>query len=205
MVYQERCPWRPACFGCRLTTSAFCCEEVLIETFVGHHASPAPGAAHTLCPLLSAAVPQEGALGCRSSKGLGFGEVIRWSYCVNGILLAIVRPARVWSSQPVHGQFPLSKGQCLLNIWGSCPKLRVPSILHVAFLLGLHVSDMLPLRLQIFVMSSHRIQQRGYDTLFKYTTANPKSAISIFVKKFPAKLQVGLHMSAHISPGARGP
>ena len=57
-------------------------------------------------------------------------------------------------------------------------------------------------RLQIFVMSSHRIQQRGYDTLFKYTTANPKSAISIFVKKFPAKLQVGLRTSVHILPGA---
>ena len=51
-------------------------------------------------------------------------------------------------------------------------------------------------------MSSHRIQQRGYDTLFKYTTANPKSAISIFVKKFPAKLQVGLHTAVHILSGA---
>lgn len=51
-------------------------------------------------------------------------------------------------------------------------------------------------------MSSHRIQQRGYDTLFKYTTANPKSAISVFVKKFPTKLQVGLHTSVDLSaPG----
>lgn len=53
--------------------------------------------------------------------------------------------------------------------------------------------------LKIFVMSSRRIQQRGYDTLFKYTTANPKSAISVFVKKFPTKLQPLAYMGLHIS------
>lgn len=47
---------------------------------------------------------------------------------------------------------------------------------------------MLPL--QIFVLSSSRIQQRGYDTLFNYTTANPKSGVSKFVKQFPLKRQV---------------
>lgn len=48
-----------------------------------------------------------------------------------------------------------------------------------------------PLYLQIFVLSSSRIQQRGYDTLFNYTTANPKSGVSKFVKQFPLKTQVG--------------
>ena len=44
--------------------------------------------------------------------------------------------------------------------------------------------------MQIFVLSSSRIQQRGYDTLFNYTTANPKSGVSKFVKQFPPKAQV---------------
>ena len=76
-------------------------------------------------------------------------------------------------------------------------KLMVPSIPLVASYLACMPETGCPC-LQIFVMSSHRIQQRGYDTLFKYTTANPKSAISIFVKKFPAKLQVGLHVSVQV-------
>ena len=56
---------------------------------------------------------------------------------------------------------------------------------------------------QIFVLSSSRIQQRGYDTLFNYTTANPKSGVSKFVKQFPIKTQVytvvtlSLEYSAH--------
>lgn len=44
--------------------------------------------------------------------------------------------------------------------------------------------------MQIFVLSSSRIQQRGYDTLFNYTTANPKSGVSKLVKQFPPKAQV---------------
>lgn len=46
--------------------------------------------------------------------------------------------------------------------------------------------------MQIFVLSSSRIQQRGYDTLFNYTTANPKSGVSKFVKQFPLKRQVNM-------------
>ena len=46
------------------------------------------------------------------------------------------------------------------------------------------------LSVQIFVLSSSRIQQRGYDTLFNYTTANPNSGVSKFVKQFPLKRQV---------------
>lgn len=45
--------------------------------------------------------------------------------------------------------------------------------------------------MQIFVLSSSRIQQRGYDTLFKYTTGNPKSGVARLVKKAPLKAQVG--------------
>lgn len=51
-------------------------------------------------------------------------------------------------------------------------------------------SNLLLLCMQIFVLSSSRIQQRGYDTLFNYTTANPKSGVSKFVKQFPLKSQV---------------
>ena len=51
--------------------------------------------------------------------------------------------------------------------------------------------------MQIFVLSSSRIQQRGYDTLFNYTTANPKSGVSKFVKQFPPKAQVSSLGIAH--------
>ena len=44
--------------------------------------------------------------------------------------------------------------------------------------------------MQIFVLSSSRIQQRGYDTLFNYTTGNPKSGVAKLVKKAPLKAQV---------------
>lgn len=51
--------------------------------------------------------------------------------------------------------------------------------------------------MQIFVLSSSRIQQRGYDTLFNYTTANPKSGVSKFVKQFPPKAQASSLGIAH--------
>ena len=62
------------------------------------------------------------------------------------------------------------------------------------------------LSLQIFVLSSTRIQQRGYDTLFRYTTANPKSGVSRWVKRFPTKAQVSFsgpicfYSAAHCFP-----
>ena len=55
--------------------------------------------------------------------------------------------------------------------------------------------------MQIFVLSSSRIQQRGYDTLFNYTTANPKSGVSKFVKKFPLKRQVCTVVPPSVPPG----
>ncbi len=43
---------------------------------------------------------------------------------------------------------------------------------------------------QVFVISSQRIQQRGYDTLFKHATKNKRSLFGAVVLKFPGKLQV---------------
>ena len=44
--------------------------------------------------------------------------------------------------------------------------------------------------LQIFVISSKKIQHKGYETLYKYTTRNPKAAVSQFVSSVPLQWQV---------------
>lgn len=62
-------------------------------------------------------------------------------------------------------------------------KVRMASCMVVMLVSASHV-------MQIFVLSSSRIQQRGYDTLFKYTTGNPKSGVARLVKKAPPKAQV---------------
>lgn len=42
---------------------------------------------------------------------------------------------------------------------------------------------------QVFVISSKKIQQRGYDTLFKYSTASRRSLFGAIVLRFPTGLQ----------------
>lgn len=44
--------------------------------------------------------------------------------------------------------------------------------------------------LQIFVISSKKIQHQGYETLYKYTTRNPKAAVSRYVASVPLQWQV---------------
>jgi len=44
--------------------------------------------------------------------------------------------------------------------------------------------------LQIFVISSKKIQQRGYETLFAFTTANERSVFARIVLAAPKKYQV---------------
>jgi hypothetical protein len=51
-----------------------------------------------------------------------------------------------------------------------------------------HLSD--ALRSQIFVISSKKIQQRGYETLFAFTTANERSVFARIVLAAPKKYQV---------------
>ena len=46
------------------------------------------------------------------------------------------------------------------------------------------------LRAQIFVISSQKIQQRGYETLFAFTTANERSLFARIVLAAPKKYQV---------------
>lgn len=48
-----------------------------------------------------------------------------------------------------------------------------------------------PRKPQIFVISRQRIQQRGYDTLFKYATKSRRSLFGAVVLRFPPSLQVG--------------
>jgi hypothetical protein len=52
--------------------------------------------------------------------------------------------------------------------------------------------------LQVFVISSKKIQQRGYDTLFKHTTRSRNSLFGAIVLRFPQKLQVGLGPWRHL-------
>ncbi|GMH35966.1 hypothetical protein BSKO_03834 [Bryopsis sp. KO-2023] len=51
--------------------------------------------------------------------------------------------------------------------------------------------------LKIFVISSKRIQDRGYDTLYGYMMSNKKSAFSRFVLGYPKKWQPLVYMSTH--------
>ena len=44
--------------------------------------------------------------------------------------------------------------------------------------------------LQIFVISSQKIRQKEYETLYKYTTRNPKAAVSRYVSSVPLQWQV---------------
>ena len=43
---------------------------------------------------------------------------------------------------------------------------------------------------QIFVISSKKIQQRGYETLFAFTTANERSVFARIVLAAPKRYQV---------------
>lgn len=43
---------------------------------------------------------------------------------------------------------------------------------------------------QIFIISSEKIQHKGYETLYKYTTRNPKAAVSRYVSSVPLQWQV---------------
>jgi len=45
---------------------------------------------------------------------------------------------------------------------------------------------------QIFIISNKKIQNKGYETLFKYTTRNPKGAVSRYVASVPLHWQVPL-------------
>ena len=48
---------------------------------------------------------------------------------------------------------------------------------------------------QIFVISSQKIQHKGYETLYKYTTRNPKAAVSRYVSSVPLQWQVWVNPS----------
>ncbi|GAB4824156.1 hypothetical protein N2152v2_011202 [Parachlorella kessleri] len=51
---------------------------------------------------------------------------------------------------------------------------------------------------KIFVVSSSKIQQRGYDTLYKYSTRSKKSVFGAVVLRFPQKLQPVVYMGMHL-------
>ena len=51
---------------------------------------------------------------------------------------------------------------------------------------------------KIFVISSRRIQERGYHTLFKYMTRKPKSFYGKLARTFPRWLSAVLFMAWHV-------
>ena len=53
--------------------------------------------------------------------------------------------------------------------------------------------------LQIFVISSQKIRQKDYETLYKYTTRNPKAAVSRYVSSVPLQWQVSVSAVPTIS------
>ncbi|KAK2077924.1 hypothetical protein QBZ16_003792 [Prototheca wickerhamii] len=56
--------------------------------------------------------------------------------------------------------------------------------------------------LKVFVISSGRIEQRGYVTLFKFATASRKSLFGSVVLRFPPRFQPLVYMSMHVALGA---
>ena len=56
-------------------------------------------------------------------------------------------------------------------------------------------------RAQIFVISSRKIQQRGYETLFAFTTANERSLFARIVLAAPKKFQVHAPSKLSTEPG----
>jgi hypothetical protein len=52
--------------------------------------------------------------------------------------------------------------------------------------------------LQVFVISSKRIQQRGYDTLFRHVTQSRRSLFGAVVLRAPPRLQPLVYMAAHL-------
>ncbi|KAL6776746.1 hypothetical protein ACKKBF_B30760 [Auxenochlorella protothecoides x Auxenochlorella symbiontica] len=52
--------------------------------------------------------------------------------------------------------------------------------------------------LKVFVISSSRIEQRGYETLFKFATSNRRSLFGAVVLRFPHALQPAVYMAMHV-------
>lgn len=52
---------------------------------------------------------------------------------------------------------------------------------------------------QIFIVSSERIQARGYGTLFKFVTKSPSSFYSRAITSFPENLQPLVYMGFHLA------
>lgn len=51
---------------------------------------------------------------------------------------------------------------------------------------------------KIFMISSEKIQQRGYETLFAFTTANERSLFARAIRKAPKRWQPLAYMSIHL-------
>lgn len=52
--------------------------------------------------------------------------------------------------------------------------------------------------MQVFVVSSSKIQQRGYETLFQYSTSSRKSLFGAVVLRAPKHLRPLVYMAAHL-------
>lgn len=53
--------------------------------------------------------------------------------------------------------------------------------------------------IKIFIISSNKIQQRNYETLFRYVTSRRTGLFAIIVLKFPPKFQPVVYMLMHLA------
>lgn len=58
---------------------------------------------------------------------------------------------------------------------------------------------------QVFIVSSKKIQERNYETLFKWITHQKGNIIARVVLSVPPPWQVCLHCAAHLSATSRAP
>lgn len=76
--------------------------------------------------------------------------------------------------------------------WGQCCHPTFPPSPTAA----LPPSTLLPL--QVFVISARKVQQRGYDTLFKYSIQNRRSLFGAVVLRFRPALQPLVYSGMHL-------
>ena len=63
---------------------------------------------------------------------------------------------------------------------------------------GFNSAATAPRPLQVFVISSEKIQRRNYDTLFKFATSSRRSVFGAIVLRAPPHLRPLIYMLAHV-------
>ncbi|KAK9841696.1 hypothetical protein WJX74_010260 [Apatococcus lobatus] len=103
----------------------------------------------------------------------------------------------VWTERwhpDVHSRETTAKTPEALKKWHEASFLEIALLPMIPYLIWAVLYY-----IKIFMVSSEKIQKRGYETLFRYCTENRKSAVSKFVARYPTKYQPLAYMGLHLT------